>query len=184
MLDFVIPRGFNGNSGDDFCCFCVRQMRNIIEQIITLYPNNQLFISLDSGDAVIGTSGGIRLGPNGESGVFELIQSVGTFRQYISICSIDTITINGATYNDNITYLPAPDPALTGCCSDCDAVMRDILPVGTTGVNIVTNTQITTQGDIIENQPGMLVVNNPARNNITFVSSCRVDVAYVEPEEA
>ena len=177
ILDFVIPRGADGSSsGNDFCCFCVEQMRNIIEQIIALYPNNELFISLDSGDALIGTPGEIRLGPNGESGVFEVILSQGTFREFLSICSIDTITINNATYNESITYLPMPDPAPVGCCVDCDFAVRETLPVGTSDASIITNTQLTSQGDVVENEPGMVVLQNAERNNITFVSSCRIDV--------
>ena len=54
VLNFVIPRGFDGTNGDDFCCFCIQQMRNIIEQIATLYPSNRLLLTLDGGDAIIG----------------------------------------------------------------------------------------------------------------------------------
>lgn len=69
------PRGPQGPAGesDSTCCDCVQQMRNIIEQIIELYPSANLFITLDSGDAVIGTPGNLVLGPSGESGVFEVI---------------------------------------------------------------------------------------------------------------
>lgn len=183
ILNFVIPRGADGNSnGNDFCCFCVEQMRNIIEQVITLYPNNELFISLDSGDAIIGTPGQIRLGPNGKSGVFEVILSQGTFREFLSICSIDTITINNATYNEAITFLPIPTPAPIGCCADCDFAVRETLPIGTSGVSIITNTQLTSQGDVIENEPGMVVLENTERNNITFVSSCRIDIISLPNE--
>lgn len=183
ILNFVIPRGADGNSnGNDFCCFCVQQMRNIIEQIIILYPNNQLFITLDSGDSLIGTPGPIRLGPNGESGVFEVIVSQGAFREFLSICSIDTITINNATYNETITYLPMPDPAPVECCADCDFAVRETLPIGTSDASIITNTQLTSQGDVIENQPGMIVLANTERNNITFVSSCRIDLVSLPNE--
>lgn len=52
----------NNNSDiDNSECYCVQQMRNIIEQIAILYPDNQLLITLDSGDAVIGTAGEIIL---------------------------------------------------------------------------------------------------------------------------
>lgn len=52
----------NNNSDlDNSECFCVQQMRNVIEQIAQLYPDNQLLITLDSGDAVVGTAGEIIL---------------------------------------------------------------------------------------------------------------------------
>lgn len=180
VLNFIIPRGFDGtNSKNDSCCFCVQQMRNIIEQIITLYPDSQLIVSLSSGDTVIGTPGEITLGPSGESGIFELINSQESIKQLLSICSIDTITINNATYNNTITYLSTPDPLPTGCCNDCESAIREALPLGTTDVNIVTNTQITSQGDVIINEPGIIVLNNSTNNTITFVSTCRIDVIYL-----
>lgn len=178
VLNFVIPRGFDGDS-NDFCCFCVEQMRNIVEQIITLYPDSQLFISLKSGDAVIGTPGAITLGANGKSGIFELIPSQGNTRQLVSICSIDTITINNAAYNEQIVYLPEPEPLPTSCCVDCESAIRGALPVGTADVTIVTNIQISSAGDVIINEPGVIVLANKERNNITFVSSCRIDVFYL-----
>lgn len=48
-------------------------MRNIIQQIIALYPNNELFVTLESGDAVVGRPGSVILGPNGLAGIFEVI---------------------------------------------------------------------------------------------------------------
>lgn len=89
-----------------------------------------------------------------------------------------TITINNATYNDPITYLPEPDPVPTDCKYDCENAVRDILPLGTTGVNMITNTQLQAQGNVIVNVPGMVVLETPERNNITFVSTCEVDVIY------
>lgn len=171
----------NGDgSNDDFECYCVEQMRNIIEQIVTLYPNNQLFITLDSGDAVIGTPGDIRLGPNGKSGIFEVEITQGDTTQLLSICSIDSITVNNAVYNEQITYLPEPMPMPTDCRADCDSAIRRALPIGTQGVSIITNTQISSQGNVIQNEPGIVVLDNPQRDNITFVSSCGIDVVYLQ----
>ena len=180
-LTIIVANNNNNNNNDnDFDCYCVEQTRNVIEQITRLYPNNQLFITLDSGDAVIGTPGEIRLGPNGKSGVFELITTQENITQLLSICSIDTITVNNAVYNEQITYLPEPEPLPTDCKADCDSAIRDALPVGTENVSIITNTQISLQGNVIVNEPGMIVLQNPERNNITFVSSCSIDVMYLQ----
>ncbi len=177
------PRGPQGPSGDSnsTCCDCIRQMRNIIEQIIELYPNSNLFITLDSGDAVLGTPGSIVLGPAGDSGVFEVINQSGTLRQLISICGIDSIRINNVTFNNSITFLQAPDPLPTGCCSDCDSAFRELLPIGT-NTSIISNTQVPAQGTVIRNEYGMIVLQNTADNYITFVSSCRADLAYISNE--
>lgn len=197
ILNFVIPRGATGAAGpqgpagpqgatgpagpagdtDSTCCACKEQMRNIIQEIITLYPNNDLFITLESGDAVVGRPGSLVLGPNGRTGVFE-VTNPQNFTQFLSICSIDTIQINNATYNNTIVYLPEPVPAPTNCRADCETTIRSLLPVGT-DANIITSTQTPSTGTVIENEYGMIVLANEANNNITFISSCNIDLFYV-----
>lgn len=169
--------GATGPAGNEnsACCGCVEQMRNIIQQIITLYPTNNLFITLKSGDATLGRPGSLTLGPNGRTGVFGVISSQNIV-QYLSICNIDTIQISNATYNDAIVYLPEPVPAPTDCCADCEAATRSLLPVGTTGVSIITNIQTASTGTVVKNEYGMVVLADEARTNITFVSACSIDL--------
>lgn len=174
------PQGPTGPAGDanSACCGCKEQLRNVIQQIITLYPNNNILVTLDSGDAVVGRPASLILGPDGRTGVFE-VTNPQNFGQYLSICSIDTIIINDATYNDAIVYLPEPVPAPTDCCADCEATIRSLLPVGTTDANIVTSTQTPSMGTVIRNEYGMIVLANEAENNITFISSCSIDLFFV-----
>lgn len=174
------PQGPTGPAGNtnSTCCDCKEQMRYIIQQIITLYPTSDLFITLESGDAVVGRPGSLVLGPNGRTGVFE-VTTPQNFTQFLPICSIDSIQINNATYNDAIVYLPEPVPALTDCCADCDATIRSLLPVGTPNASIITNTQTPSTGTVIKNEYGMIVLANEARTNITFISSCSIDLFYL-----
>ena len=179
------PTGVTGATGptgpaantNSTCCGCKEQLRNIIQQIITLYPNNDLLVTLESGDAVVGRPGSLILGPNGRTGVFE-VTNPQNFPQYLPICSIDTIQINNAVYNNAIVYLPEPVPAPTDCYADCDTIIRSLLPVGT-DANITTSTQTPTVGTVIENEYGMIVLANEAANNVTFISSCNIDLFYV-----
>ena len=179
------PTGVTGATGptgpaantNSACCGCKEQLRNIIQQIITLYPNNDLLVTLESGDAVVGRPGSLILGPNGRTGVFE-VTNPQNFPQYLPICSIDTIQINNAVYNNAIVYLPEPVPAPTDCYADCDTIIRSLLPVGT-AANITTSTQTPTVGTVIENEYGMIVLANEAANNVTFISSCNIDLFYV-----
>ena len=135
-------------------------------------------MTLSSGDASFGRPGSLILGPDGRTGVFEVINPQNQL-QYLSICSIDTIQIDNATYNDTIVYLPEPFPAPTDCCADCQAAIRSLLPVGTAGVNIITSSQTPSVGTVIRNEYGMLVLSNEARTNITFVSSCSIDLFLI-----
>ena len=195
VLDFNIPRGATGPAGaagttgptgatgatgpagssESACCGCAEQMRNIIQQIIALYPNNDFFVTLDSGDASLGRPGSLILGPYGRTGVFEMATPL---RQYLPICNIDSIQINNAAYNDAIIYLPEPVPAPTDCCADCETTVRSLLPVGTPNASIITNTQTPSNGTVIKNEYGMIVLANEASNNITFISSCSIDRFY------
>lgn len=159
------------------CCDCKEQLRNIIQQIITLYKDYDILVTLSSGDAVVGRPASLITGPNGRTGVFEVTNSQ-NLSQYLSICSIDSILINNATYNDAIVYLQEPVPALTDCCADCEATIRSLLPVGRPNVSIITNTQTPSMGTVVKNEYGMIVLANEAENNITFISSCSIDLFY------
>ena len=171
------PTGPTGNT-NSACCGCTEQIRNILQQIITLYPNNNIFVTLRSGDAVVGRPGALIPGPNGQTGLFEVTTSQ-NLTQFLSICSIDTIQINNATYNDAITYLPEPVPAPTDCCSDCESTIRSRLPVGTPNVSINTSTQTPSTGTVIRNEFGMIVLANEAAATITFLSSCSIDLFFI-----
>ena len=170
------PTGPAGNT-NSVTCGCKEQMRNIIQQIISLYPNSDLFVTLESGDAVFGRPGSLILGPNGRTGIFEVINSQ-NLTQFLSICSIDTIQINNAVYNDAIAYLPEPVPVPTDCYADCESTIRSRLPVGT-DVNVITNTQTPSGGTVIRNEYGMIVLSNEANTNITFISPCSIDLFYL-----
>lgn len=173
------PIGPQGPAGDasSACCGCSEQLRNVIQQIITLYPNNDLFVTLNSGDAVVGRPGSLITGPNGRTGVFVIINPA-NFEQYLSTCSIDTIQINNATYNNAIVYLSEPVPTPADCCADCESTIRSLLPVGTPNATITTSTQPPSVGTVIRNEYGMIVLANEAENNITFISSCSIDLFF------
>ena len=176
------PAGATGATGpigntNSANCGCKEQMRNIIQQIIALYPNNDILVTLESGDAVVGRPGSLISGPNGRIGVFQ-VTNPQNFMQYLSICNIDTIQINNATYNDAIVYLPEPVPVPTDCFTDCDATVRSLLPVGS-DATIVTSTQTPSVGTVIRNEYGIIVLTNETNTNITYISSCNIDLFFV-----
>lgn len=145
---------------------------------LTICRNNDLFVTLNSGDAVVGRPGSLITGPNGRTGVFVVINPQ-NFDQYLSTCSIDSIQINNATYNNAIVYLPEPVPAPADCCADCESTIRSLLPVGTPNATITTSTQPPSVGTVIRNEYGMIVLANEAENNISFISSCSIDLFFI-----
>lgn len=172
------PTGPAGDSSSA-CCNCIDQMRNIIQQIINLYSNNIVFVTLDSGDLLFGRPSALILGPSGKSNIFEVTNTDSNIRQLASLCSVDSIRINNAVYNDAITYLPEPIPRLNGCCADCESDIRSILPVGTTNVSIITNGNIASQGTVIKNEYGMVVLTDTEDGNVSFTSTCKIDAVFL-----
>ena len=172
------PTGPAGNNANSTACFCVDQMRNIIQQIITLYPNDNLIIAMESGNNVSGRPGSLLPGPNNNpnSGLFQLVNNQGVPEEAVSLCRIASITITSSTYNNNITYLPPPVPLPTDCGANCEEAIRSYLPVGTTGVDINAGGQTVAQGTIIRSEYGMVVVVGNNDSNPAFVSLCKAEI--------
>ena len=172
------PTGPAGSNANSTSCFCVDQMRNIVQQIITLYPNDNLIIAMESGNNVSGRPGSLLPGPNNNpnSGLFQLVNSQGVPEEAVSLCRITSITITSNTYNDAITYLPATVPTPTGCDSNCEAAIRSYLPVGTTAVDINAGGQTVAQGTILRSEYGMVVVVGNNNSNPAFVSLCKAEI--------
>ncbi len=73
------PTGPAGSNANSTSCFCVDQMRNVIEQIIALYPNDNLIVAMESGNNASGRPGSLLPGPNNNpnSGLFQLVNAQG-----------------------------------------------------------------------------------------------------------
>lgn len=171
------PTGPAGNANSIFC-FCVDQMRNIIQQIITLYPNDNLIIAMESGNNVSGRPGSLLPAPNNNpnSGLFQLINAQGVPEEAVSICRIASIEITSSTYNNNITFLPIPSPIPSGCDATCENALRSYLPVGTANVDINAGGQTVAQGTVLKSEFGMVVIVGNNNSNPTFVSLCKAEI--------
>lgn len=172
------PTGPAGSIANNTSCFCVDQMRNIIQQIITLYPTDNLIIAMESGNNVSGRAGSLLPSPNNNpnSGLFQLVNNQGIPQEAVSICRIASITITSSTYNNNITYLPAPIPLPIGCDANCENAIRTYLPVNTPNVDINAGGQTVAQGTVIRSEYGMVVIVGPNNSNPAFVSLCKAEI--------
>lgn len=172
------PTGPAGSNAGSSSCFCVDQMRNIIKQIISLYPNDVLNVAMESGNNVSGRPGSLLPSPNSNpnAGLFQLTNNQGVVEKTVSLCRIVSITITSSTYNNNITYLPVPSPIPSGCDSNCELAIRTYLPVGTTGVSIKAGGQTVAQGTILKSEYGMTVIVSRDNKNPSFVSLCKTEI--------
>ena len=170
--------GPTGPSGDDTSCACVAQMRNLLQQIITLYPSDTIIVSMESGNNVSGRPGSLLPSPNTNpnAGLFQLVNNQGVPQEAVSICRITAVRITSSTYNNNITYLPTPTPLPTGCSANCESAVRSYLPVGTTKVSIKAGGQTVGQGTVLKNEFGIVVLTGSNNSDPTFVSSCKAEI--------
>lgn len=130
------------------------------------YPTDNIVVSMESGDNASGRPGSLLPAPNTNpnAGLLQLTNSQGVAQEAVSICRIASVRITSATYNDAITYLPAPTPTPTDCGADCEAAVRSYLPVGTAGASInikaggQTVGQTVGQGTVLVNEFGILVL--------------------------
>ncbi len=150
-------------------------MRNIIEQIIEFYPDQNVIVSMESGDNASGRPGSLFPPPdsNPDAGLFLLENAQGVVEEALSICRIAAIRVTSAAYDERITYLPVPDPAPVGCEANCEAAIRAYLPVGT-NASINAGGQTVANGVVIQQQFGMTVVQSGG--NIDFVSNCKAEI--------
>lgn len=169
--------GPTGESAPSASCACEAQMRNIIEQIIALYPNDNLIVAMESGNNASGRPGSLLPGPNSNpnAGLFQLVNNQGTPEEAVSLCRIPSITITSSDYNDNITFLPAP-PDIEGCDANCEAAIREYLPVGTSDVDINAGGQTVAQGTVLKNEFCMVVIVGNNNTNPAFVSTCKAEI--------
>ena len=149
-------------------------MINVLQQLITLYPTDNVIVAMESGNNASGRLGSLIPAP--DYGLLQLTNNQGVPQEALSICRIVAVRIVSAMYNNAITYLPAPVPAPEGCGADCEAAVRSYLPVGTTGVDINAGGQTVAQGTVLRNEFGMLVLVGNNNSDPTFVSACKAEV--------
>ena len=170
--------GATGAAGNGVDCACVDQMRHVLQQLIEFYPSDTVIVAMESGNNVSGHLGSLLPAPNSNpnAGLLQLVNTQGTPEEAVSLCRIASVRITSATYNSDITYLPAPTPAPSGCGADCEAAVRAYLPVGTASVDIKAGGQTVAQGKVLRSEFGMTVVVGNNNSNPTFVSNCKAEI--------
>lgn len=153
-------------------------MRNLLQQIIQLYPTDNIVVAMESGDNASGRPGSLLPAPNTNpnAGLLQLTNAQGVPQEAVSICRIASVRITSAKYNNAITYLPVPTPAPSGCAANCEAAVRSYLPVGTAGVSIKAGGQTVGQGKVLKNEFGVVVLVGSNNSDPTFVSTCKAEI--------
>ncbi len=152
-------------------CFCVKQMRNILNQIITKYPTDTLVVSMKSGETATGRAGSLL--PVTNSGLFQLVNAQGVAQEALSICNIVAVSITSAIFKA-MDFLTAPS-TLNDCGADCNTAIRAYIPIGT-NAKIKADGKTVADGKVVANADGMIVTVNASDQNPIFVSTCSIEI--------
>jgi len=157
------------------CCnICEQQMKNVLAQLITLYPATPFAFLLEGGQTISGTPIGIIDTYN--KGLIRISGGATTpVISYVNICKICQILISGVTYNEAITYLPKPFyPSKCGC----EESIREMLPVGTTATINLNGTELPAS-EVVASEVGIFAIT--AAGNLRFISTCKANTFTITP---
>lgn len=122
------PQGTTGSAGNTTQCCCIAQIRNILKQIISLFPTETIAVNFNN----LGSATGIpvALTPQGHnSGILVLKNQNGAISHRINIAGISCITLGYDSFINPdgtiiIEFLPAPLTIPKSIDADCEAAVR------------------------------------------------------------
>ena len=176
------PRGPKGDPGDCSSdtakCACTSQMRNIIRQIIKLFPKSNVLVNYENHGSAIGILSCIS-SSSSNMGMLIMTNSQGTVTNRINICKIVAVTLtHGDSFYDcdgdlKISALPAPSPLPEGCDASCEAAVRNTLKAlikTKETVNIVAGGNCLEPNKVTDTAYGIALLGKS-----TIVSTCSVE---------
>ncbi|SHH81568.1 collagen-like protein [Clostridium magnum] len=119
--------GPQGQSGDGVRWACTSQMKNVIMQIMKLFPNSSIEVNYEDKGSAIGIPTKL------SKGVLILSNLKDNKTYAISIYKIIAVTLIGegplfeSSRCSKINFLPPPAPLPRGCEADCEAEIRMVL---------------------------------------------------------
>jgi hypothetical protein len=124
------PQGTTGSAGNTTQCGCIAQIRNILKQIISLFPSETIVVNFNN----LGSATGIpvALTPQGHnSGILVLKNPDGAISHRINISGISCITLGYDSFINSdgtiiIEFLPAPLTIPKSIDADCEAAVRSV----------------------------------------------------------
>ena len=169
--------GSPGLAGDIPECACVAQMRGLLGQFIALYNNENLTVTVDSGNIISGRPYALLPTPNTNpnAGLFQLVNEAGVPQEAIPLCHIAAVSVANANYKDTLSYLQVAVPTTEGC-GDCLSVMRGYIPVGTEHVLIRAGGRIVGEGTVKKSEYGVAVLVGPNDSAPVFISMCKAEI--------
>lgn len=172
---------YSEGSQSSALCFSFAQLAHVIEQLITLYPENvfTVFTTGLTASTVTGTPYALYSSPEGTYGGLFILLDSGQ-QQAIPLYSIGAIyTGDGTVYDPSITYLPTPQFP-PGCDTNLITAIHDYLPV-LTDVDMYMGSNIHATGTVYKDEYGLLVLSDAEGNTPVFIPVLNITVILPTP---
>ncbi|MGI6175494.1 MAG: hypothetical protein ACOYJC_04880 [Christensenellales bacterium] len=162
------PTGAAGTMADSTGCFAIRQLANLLEQIVVLYPATTMTLFVDQLATLSGVAIEVYSAPGADGSGLLVIQS-GSDYGYVSLSRIAAIYLGAdSVYNPNITYLSPPDPYSPGCDTDYILSVQSSMSAGDQ-ISFGAATNTTGSGEVYINEPGIMVLSDGLGNTPIFL---------------
>ena len=162
------PQGAASTIMDSTGCFAVRQLTNLLEQIVTLYPSTSMTVFPEQMATLSGVAIQVYSAPGADGSGLFVIQD-GSDYSYISIDRIAGIYLGaGSVYDPSITYLPPPDPYSPGCDTDLILAIQSSMSIGDQ-ITFGTGANTNGSGEVYINEPGIMVISDGSGNTPIFL---------------
>ena len=165
------PKGDTGTAGtmaDSTGCFAIRQLANLLEQIVVLYPSTTMTLFVEQLGTLSGVAIGVYTASSADGPGLLIIQS-GSDYGYVSLSRIAAIYLGvGSVYDQSITYLTPPDPYSPGCDTDYILAVQSSMSVGDQ-ISFGAGINTTGSGEVYINEPGIMVLSDGLGNTPVFI---------------
>lgn len=155
-------------------CFAVKQLTNILSQMITAYSTTTWTVYSESLASFSGMPLNLYAAPGATAGILRLIDANGDY-EALPIANITAIYPgDGTVYDPNFSYLNPPDPLPPGCDTDMLAAIQSyLMPVGTS-VTLNLGPSISALGSVYQNKFGVLVLSDGSGNTPIFIPTPKI----------
>ncbi len=170
-------QGPQGQPGDAVECACTAQIKNVLSQIIELFPGTTVVINYENKGSAIGVPISLL-----DSGILVLSNSEEVKTHRISIRKIVAITLtcNNSLFNLDgsmkIDFLPPPTPLPISCAAECESAVRNTLESliqDKAAVNIIAGGNFLEPNSVTHTAYGIAVLGNS-----TLVSTYTIEDIY------
>ncbi|MDP4090874.1 MAG: hypothetical protein Q8930_16620 [Bacillota bacterium] len=178
------PMGPKGEPCLSVDCICTSQLKNILKQIMELFPRTEVIIYLENGRSAVGIPAGL-YPMHSDSGIIKLANKHGVLTCKINICKIAAITLlcSDESFFDRkgnirLDFISPPHQSLNGEAFHCERAVRNSLIAAAYEKDVVN---IVAGGNSLE--PNIVTAADlgvVALGDNTIVSTCKIEKIVYE----